>query len=193
MDADEVFKSTRHIRFGAHGVNNSLGALLANIELRHGGSTMSQDAVVVCRSISKESIGSHILIPTVDIVGGEAGAKVFSEWETNGGTGELSGVLDGCFDAVEGYPAKEGAKEFQIRFSDGDVTLLNDKLTSTFIKNEFDVVLEIPSILPSRSSTRIEMEGGMIVGSVQGKVGTGELVVESGRIPDGVGSEYNMW
>ncbi len=61
-----------------HGIDNSLGASLADIELRHRSSSMTKGAIIMIRSVTEEDgVSCYTFIPAVDIVGRETGLEVF--------------------------------------------------------------------------------------------------------------------
>jgi hypothetical protein len=76
MVADQVLEGLGHVRFKAHGVDNSLGAGLANIELSHSRPTMTKDAIIMS-SVTEEGVSHYTFVPGVDIVGRETGLVVF--------------------------------------------------------------------------------------------------------------------
>jgi hypothetical protein len=76
MLANEVFKSAGHVRLKAHGVDNSLRAGLANIELGHSSISMTQNVTIMVRRVAEESIHDSVLVPSVDIASGKEGLEM---------------------------------------------------------------------------------------------------------------------
>jgi hypothetical protein len=79
MVADQVFKGLGGGRFRGHGVDNSLGTALANIELSHGSPTMAMDAMIMSRSVTEEGVSCNTFISSMEVVGREAGL-IFFAW-----------------------------------------------------------------------------------------------------------------
>jgi hypothetical protein len=68
MVTDEIFQGGSYFGFVVHRIHHSFGAVLANIELSHGTAAMTEDAIVVSRSIAEEGIGtSNAFIPMMNI------------------------------------------------------------------------------------------------------------------------------
>ena len=193
VDTNKVFESGRHVRLRLHGIHGSLGALLPNVELGHGGTTMAKDTIVMGRSATKECISGNVLVPVVYVVGGKARTEVFAKWKTSRSMGKLSSMLNGCFDAIERYPAKIRTEKFQIGLTDGERAFLDDNFTAAFSENQVDIVMEIAGVLPSGHSPRVKIKSRKIVGSVQGKFSTSEFVVQRRRSPDSIRGEDNVW
>ena len=63
-----------------HGIDNGLGAGLANIELSHSSTPMTKNPIFMGWSVTEEGVSCHTFIPPVDIVGREAGLEVFPHW-----------------------------------------------------------------------------------------------------------------
>jgi hypothetical protein len=76
MLANEVFKSAEHVRLKAHGVDSSLRAGLANIELGHSSISMTQNVTIMVRRVAEESFHGSILVPSVDIASRKEGLEM---------------------------------------------------------------------------------------------------------------------
>jgi hypothetical protein len=77
--ADQILESLGHVGFEAHRVDDSLGTGFSNIELSHSSSSMTEDAIIMSRSVTEEGVVSrHTFISSMNIVGRETGLEVFS-------------------------------------------------------------------------------------------------------------------
>jgi hypothetical protein len=54
--ANEPFWSPRYVRLKVHGVDNSLKACLANIELGYSSTSMAKDAIIMSRSLTQQTV-----------------------------------------------------------------------------------------------------------------------------------------
>jgi hypothetical protein len=162
MFADEVLKSGRHFGFAAHRVDDSLGAVFADIELGHSATGMAKDAIVMGRGVAEEGVGSDIFVPAVNVAGREARAKMFAERKPFRGTCKLGSSLDGLFNAVDRDPAEVGSHEFQIRLANRNIAVMNGdgrrrtsmgmqkrvkfNLLATLIDDEINIFIKIASV-----------------------------------------------
>jgi hypothetical protein len=77
MVADQIFESLGHVSFKMHRVDDSLGTGFANIELSHGSPSMTEDTIIMSRSVTEECVSQNTFIPAMDIVGRETGLEMF--------------------------------------------------------------------------------------------------------------------
>jgi hypothetical protein len=77
MVVDQILVSLGHVGFEAHRVDDSLGTGFSNIELSHSSSSMTDDAIIMSRSVTEEGVSRHTFIPSMHIVSRETGPEVF--------------------------------------------------------------------------------------------------------------------
>jgi hypothetical protein len=126
--ANEVLQGSSHLGLVMHGIDDGFRTVFAHIELGHGATSVTHDAIVVSRGIAEESIGSNVFVPAMDVASWKTRPKMLAERKAFGSTGKLSGRLDGLLDAIDGNPSEVGTKELEIWNTGRNVTLVNVKV-----------------------------------------------------------------
>ena len=69
MFTDKIFLSIGRLQLASHPVCNILGASLSSVDLCHGISRMTKNAIVMSRSVGQELISrdAHLCVPTIHI------------------------------------------------------------------------------------------------------------------------------
>jgi hypothetical protein len=157
-------------------MGDASGASFSSMNLSHCATRMTHDAIVVRRSVRKESIGGDIFIPAVNV--GSRPASTAMDISC-----KLSGVLDCLLNTLKGQPTEVRTKIGKIRSSLGNGALVDASFqciegvftgntcvmfSTAFMNDEVDVFGEIASALAKIIDT------GILVTSVRQEVRQGE-------------------
>jgi hypothetical protein len=138
--SNQVFKNTRNIMLGTHGIHDSLGTGLADKKLSHLGTAMAKDAIIMCRSVAEECISGNALIPTVNVASWETRLEVLSQGQTRRSASKLGSSCDGFLDTINWNSTKEGSHDFQVRRSSRNGMLKGNILTA-LMNEEVNVIV----------------------------------------------------
>ena len=111
--ADEIFESRGHIGFRGHGVTSKVMRIKTGIELKHCGTPVTGDAIIMSRDIAEDGVSRDPFIQATYIGSRKAGFEVLSEGMMDSGTVVLGRSIQGGFNALNRNPGKVGAKDIK--------------------------------------------------------------------------------